>query len=142
MKSIVILMLIALSWCAFTACETDDIGTAADNIYVQKAFELGVKLGTYKAVQQNPEYIDLANAIANYLEHAETSADLLAVIKTDLVPQYVEDVEARILADELIDTFAELFRTQVAQVDRWSQLPILAQAIRQGVTYAQLNPEE
>lgn len=131
-----------LALLVFPACTTTDTGggPAGVNPYAARAFDLGVKLGTYKALQQNPEFIDLAYAVADFLESADRGEDLLGVIRSDLLPRYIEDPEHRILASELIDTFADLFRAQVAADSRFEQLAPLAQSIRQGVTYALLNP--
>lgn len=144
MKNINLSLLCALCvLCGFTACETVSAPDLTDNQQqlVQTAFDLGVKLGVYKSAQQNPELIPLAEAIADALEGASATDGLLALIDETLIPKYVADPADQIVAREIVNTFAELFRTEIDANLRSAYLPTLANNIRAGVRYAKANPD-
>lgn len=127
----------------FTGCETL---TTGDNSEVKDlAFNFGVKIAVYKAAQQNPEYIDLGNAIASVLEgNGADVADtqLMDYITGELIPKYIEKPEDRILATELVRSFYALFKTKIDELAAKASLPVLAQSIRAGLSYAEMNPDQ
>jgi hypothetical protein len=130
-----------LLW-AFVGCETlNPENEQREAQLVQRAFELGVKLGVYKGAQQNPELIPLAKAIANVLDSTHNTEGLLDLIETELIPRYVDDPADQLIANEIVLTFADLFRAEIDEQFRGAYLPVLAENIRSGIRYAELNPD-
>lgn len=134
-------LLLATTSCQNRPTGQIDLSVVADSPLARSAFDLGFKLGTYKGLQQNPEFIPLAEAIANTLESASATDGLIDFINTQLIPAWVSDPVEQEIARELVATFAELYRAQVDAALRSDYLPILAANIRSGVQMARLNPD-
>lgn len=132
-------LLVAPGWQCQTLNQDPEAPTFTD-----MAFNLGVKFATYKTLQQNPEFIDLANAIADVLEGKGSDVvqgSILVYIKDSLIPKYIENGADQILATEAVDSFYLLFKPTIDELSAKAKLPVLAQNIRAGITYATLNPD-
>lgn len=133
------LLLVFLTGCG-TPLLNPDSPTALD-----LAFNFGTKMVVYKGVQQNPELVDLGNAIADILEGKGgevVQSELLDYIKDTLVPKYIEHGADQVIAREIVDSFYLLFKQRIDELAAQARLPVLAQNIRAGISYATLNPDQ